>query len=131
MSYLKLGDRDKAHSWFLRAWETDSIGSFGLFAGARLAYLEGTGEAWIHRIRELEQTIVDAEAIYLWAVINVMLDDNQHGLQMLDKAVKQGYFPYRTFEINPFLDPVKKDPEFKRILEDAKVKSEAFRAKHF
>lgn len=31
VSYLKLGDWDKAHSWLLRAWETDSVRAFGLF----------------------------------------------------------------------------------------------------
>jgi class 3 adenylate cyclase/TolB-like protein len=131
VSYMKLDDFENARIWISQAWETDSIGSFGLFAGARLAFLDGSAKDWINRIRQLAQTVVDSEALYLWAVLSVMLEDNQQGLTMINKAVDRGYYPYRAFEINPFLDPVRDDPEFQRIMEKAKIKHEAFRAKHF
>ena len=131
VSYMKMGDYEDARIWITQAWETDSVGSFGLFAGARLAFLDGNSKDWINRIRQLAQTVVDSEALYLWAVLSVMLEDNQQGLYMLNKAVDQGYYPYRAFVINPFLDPVRDDPEFQRIVEKAKIKHEAFRAKHF
>jgi len=131
VTYLKMGNNEQARLWLSQAWETDSIGSFGLFAGARLAYIDGKPNEWITRIRKLQETIVDPEALYLWSLISVLLGDEKRGLNMLNKAVDMGYFPYRAFEIDPFLDNVKDNPEFQRIVDKARSKHEAFNAKHF
>jgi TolB-like protein len=131
VTYLKMGNTEKARMWLSQAWKTDSVGSFGLLSGSRLAYIDGNTKEWVDPIRQVQETIVDPESLYIWSLISVLLEDNEHGLKILNKAVDKGYYPYRAFEINPFLDTVKDDPEFQRIVDKAKAKHEAFKAKHF
>ncbi len=130
-AYMMMGDEDKAIEMLEKAWQIDSLNTLGLWAGSKLAYLNGQTEGWIPRIRQIEEKVNDPESIYAWLVVNIMLGDYDYGLELLAKAVDLGYFPHRTFEIDPALDPIRERPEFRSIVERAKRKHEAFKERHF
>jgi TolB-like protein/Tfp pilus assembly protein PilF len=130
-TYLRLGDTVKAREALELSWQIDSVSIFGIRAGALMASLDGSPEAWVENMRDLMDRIEDPETLYLWIIVSVMLDDKDFGLKMLGKAVDLGYFPYSAFRMDPLLDVMRDEPEFKRIMLEAKKKHEAFMKKHF
>jgi hypothetical protein len=57
--------------------------------------------------------------------------NKEKGIRLLRKAVESGFYCYPFFLIDPFLDPVRDDPEFQKVLALAKEKHEAFKLKYF
>ncbi|MDH3651882.1 MAG: hypothetical protein OEQ53_19510 [Saprospiraceae bacterium] len=81
-------------------------------------------------LNTLEDTIEDPEAIDLWSLVNVMHQDYDGFLQLFEKAVDLGFYPYPAFRRDPIL--VRHDnTEFQHILEKAKRKHNAFKERNF
>lgn len=60
--------------------------------------------------------MIDPEAHYLWAAYWAYLGDPALALQYLGRAVSGGYFCYPAIAQDPWLDPLRGDGEFVRIL---------------
>ncbi len=110
----------------------ESTGARALEVSARKAFLEGKIEQGIKYTQQWEQEGTwDAEMCYFVAANYGLLGDSKGCIRVMRKAIEGGFFCYPFFLIDPFLDPVRDDPEFQEVLALAKEKHEAFKQKHF
>ena len=71
----------------------------------------------------------DSEPIYYWAANYAMLGDVKSSLRLLKQAVDGGYYNYPFMLTDLFFDPIRDEQGFKVIIEQARVKHLAFKAK--
>jgi hypothetical protein len=96
------------------------------------AFIEGNIQKGLHAAHKFEQAnISDAEAWNAFASIYGLLGDKEGCIRTLKRAVAGGFFNYPFMLTDSFLDSVRDDPEFQRILEMAKAKHNAFKKKFF
>jgi serine/threonine protein kinase/tetratricopeptide (TPR) repeat protein len=95
--------------------------------------LEGSPEASIQAMDErFLGAIKDPEGEYYLARQLAYLNDAGRAIRMLNQAVEGGFFCYPQITADPWLDPIRGDAEFKRILHRAQERHqeavEVFRA---
>jgi hypothetical protein len=73
----------------------------------------------------------DAEAWFHFAENYGILGDKDGCVRALQRAVDGGFFNYPFLATDSFLDPVRDDPDFQRILKIAREKHEAFKKRLF
>ncbi len=129
---LQQGNRKQAVEYFDRVIELEPDGLLALWVSGIKAFIEGNIEEGLKAGRKFEQiNISDAEAWYHFAENYGLLGDKEGCVRTLQRAVDGGFFNYPFMLTDPFLDSVRDDPEFQRILKMAKVKHEAFKKKLF
>jgi len=132
VSLLRNGKKSKALGFFNRAIEKEPDKQWGLASAALKAYIEGSISKGLVKILEWEEADpFDSEGVYQIASLYGLLGDAKGCIRMLNKAVQGGFFCYPFFLIDPFLDPVRDDPEFQEVLALAIQKHEAFKQKYF
>jgi eukaryotic-like serine/threonine-protein kinase len=83
--------------------------------------LEGNRQASLEASDELRsQVFKDGEGQYYLARQLAYLNDVGRANRVLASTVDAGYFCYPHMASDPWLDPIRSDPEFKRILEKAR-----------
>ncbi len=96
------------------------------------AYLQGKPETGLPAVDALVNTEVkDGETIYYTAAYYGLLGDKTRCLELLKKAVDNGYFNHLNMASNNYFAQVKSDSEFQQIVGEAKRKHLAFRNKFF
>ncbi len=75
--------------------------------------------------------IADPEPIYYLASDFALLGDKKGCLKALQQAVDGGYFNYPAMLRQSDFDSMRDDPEFQKVLEDAKEKHLAFKKRFF
>lgn len=126
------GRPEQAVEFFDRVIAMEPEGLMALWVTGIKAFIEGNIEAGLDAAQKFEQAnIADAEAWYSFAGNYGLLGDIKGCVRALERAVDGGYFNYPNMLIDFYLDSVRDDPEFQRILEMAKVKHEAFKEKFF
>ncbi len=130
LTYIRMGKYDEAQQELRKSLALDSESILGTWSKLMLAYLD-IQEINLDQLRGIQQTIEDPESIHNWGLISLIHDDTSGFLQMFDKAVEKGYYPYPAFRQDPLLEKVNKNPSFRRILEKARMKYEAFRSRHY
>jgi tetratricopeptide (TPR) repeat protein len=80
--------------------------------------------------RLTERAVGDPEAAYKIAQAYAVLGDASSALRVLNRSVNGGFFPYPYFKSDPLLEPLRRTPEFGRIIESARARHLAF-AKSF
>ncbi len=129
---LQQGNRKQAVEYFDRVIELEPDGLLALWVSGIKAFIEGNIEEGLKAGRKFEQiNISDAEAWYHFAENYGLLGDKEGCVRTLQRAVDGGFFNYPFMLTDPFLDSVRDDPEFQRILKMANVKHEAFKKKLF
>ena len=128
--HLRLGDEERALSSFDKVIEMDQQG-VGNWASIMKSYLEGKPEEGLQVLQKLEENLVDAEQFYNIANLYGLLGYKEQCIRTLRKAVSGGFFCYPVLQNDSFLDPVRNEPEFQELLEEAKVKHEAFGRRYF
>lgn len=107
----------------------------GLIAGwvtGIKALIEDNIDEGLKATRNLEQAnISDAEAWYHFAENYGLLGDKEGCIRTLRRAVDGGYFNYPFMLTDFFLDSVRDEPEFQKILSEAKEKHLAFKKRFF
>ncbi len=95
--------------------------------------MQGNNKEGLSILHELVQSnsSEDAEMWYYWATEYAVLGDKNGCIKWLQRAVDGGYFNYPSMLTDSFLDPMKDDPEFLKILEIAKEKYLAFKKRFF
>jgi TolB-like protein/tetratricopeptide (TPR) repeat protein len=105
---------------------------FGLTAEALLAWLNGERARGLERLRILERFAAesgsDGEGFYVIARTYALLDDRAGALRMFERAVDSGFFAHPYITADPFMDSIREDAAFRRTLERARTRHEAFRA---
>ncbi len=129
---LQQGNRKQAVEYFDRVIDMEPDGLVALWVTGLKAFIEGNIEVGLTAVRKFEQiNIADAEAWYHFAENYALLGDKAGCVRTLRRAVDGGFFNYPFMLVDSFLDPVRDDPEFERILKPAKAKHEAFKKKFF
>lgn len=105
--------------------------------GKALSYsIHNQREAGLALLRQAENRIEergvgDAEGMYKVAQAYAVLGDKKSALHMFHHTVEGGFFCYPYFLTDPLMNSLRKEPEFDRLLEQARVRHAKFRAKFF
>lgn len=78
-----------------------------------------------------EHGVGDPEAMYKIAQAYSALGDRPSALRALRQSVQSGFFSYPYIAADPLLEPVRHEVEFSKILDLARRRYEAFKAKFF
>lgn len=130
--YLKMGNNEMAEKFLEKVIEKE-IDTFPEYlATGMLAYIRGETNKGLEVTLEWEEKdIYDSEMIYRIATIYGLLGDSKNCIRVLKKSIEGGFFCYPFFLIDPFLNSVRDDPEFPKVLALAKHKHEAFKQKYY
>jgi tetratricopeptide (TPR) repeat protein len=132
VTFFLQGKQKQAVEYFDRVIAMEPDGLMALWVTGMKAFIEGNIEVGLDAARKFEQAnITDVEAWYSFAGNYGLLGDKEGCIRTLQRAVDGGFFNYPVMLTNSFLDSVRDDPEFQRILEMAKAKHEAFKKRFF
>lgn len=107
-------------------------GFWGLLSTAYKAKIQGDIPKGLEAMQKLEKKgIIDPEPAYYNAAEYAMLGDKEASIRSLQRAVDAGYFNYPAMLTNSFLDSMRDEPEFQKIIEKAKKKHLAFKKRFF
>ena len=79
----------------------------------------------------MEREVTDAEGLFKIAQAYAMLGNRAGALRVLARSIDGGFFSYPYFARDPLLDSIRQEPEFRRLLERARVRHEAFQRRFF
>jgi len=123
-----LGDHDAALKLLNRALELEPEGMFAAASSIYKSIIEGDTLSALNIFLEREaKNPPRGEAYYYDANDAIFFGYTEGALRALRRAVDLGYFNYPFMSTDPVLDPVRNEPEFQEILEDARVRHEAFK----
>ncbi|MEE9609709.1 MAG: tetratricopeptide repeat protein, partial [Desulfatiglandales bacterium] len=129
--YLRQNQTEKAMEYFDRFLALEPEGHGGKVKG-RKAFVEGNHQEGLRVTRQWEQQRpCDSEDWYFLATHYGLFSDKAGCARALQKAIEGGFFNYPFMLKDPFLDSVRGDPEFQRVLTMAKTKHEAFQKRFF
>jgi len=132
LALFRQGKKEQAIKYFDRVIELEPEGLSALMVAATRAYIEDEIEEGIAIASKFEQyDVEDAEAWYLNAGNYGLLGDRDGCIRCLQRAVDGGFFNYPLIQTDFFLDSVRDEPEFHKILESAKQKHNAFKKMFF
>ena len=60
-----------------------------------------------------------------------MLGDSASALRLFGRSIDGGFFCYPYFESDPLLESIRRQPEYRRLLERARLRHEYFRKQFF
>jgi tetratricopeptide (TPR) repeat protein len=130
--HLRRGQNKRALEHFESAIEREPESSSGHWARVMRAAVLGRREEGLEILRgSKEATMVDGEQRYHFANLHCLLGDRDGCIRGLQAAVNGGFFNYPFLLRDSFLDPVRNDPAFQRILAQARAKHEAFKGRLF
>ena len=130
--FILLNQKDEALRKFDRYIEKEPESLGGLLSLALKNYILGKYDTGLESVRKLDESgPMDSAVLFLIAESYATLEDSKNSLRVLRQAVEGGFFCYPFFLTDPFLDPVRDDPEFQKILALAKEKHEAFKQKYY
>jgi len=125
---FRMGKEDQAIEYFNRCLSMNPDGLQALWVTCMKASIEGNIEEGLEAARQFElANIVDAESWYHFAGNYGLLGDKDGCVRALQRAVDGGFFNYPFMLTDFFLDSVREDEEFKKILEEAREKHLEFR----
>jgi tetratricopeptide (TPR) repeat protein len=78
-----------------------------------------------------KREVGDPEAIYKLAEAYAELGDTTSALRAFRHSVQSGFFPYPYFVRDPLMVNIREQPEFKRELQTAHQRSDAFKSRFF
>jgi serine/threonine protein kinase/Tfp pilus assembly protein PilF len=125
---LHLKKYDAAKDYFEKAVSIEPEGIFGIWSNSMLCFITKETEKGLKALKALEGSeTYDAEQLYLFANVYGLYGEKKDCIRLLDKCIEDGFFNYQVISTDPFLDPVRDDPDFQKILSKAKSKHENFK----
>lgn len=113
-SLTALGRVDEALRMYRRI-EFRSGVTVSLFASQRAA-LEGDRAGFLAaNARIVQSGFRDPEGIYFQARTAAFLHEHETAFALLDRVVQGGFLCHRTMDLDPWLDGIRGDPEYRRI----------------
>jgi hypothetical protein len=101
-------------------------------AMACLVYINGQYQKARRYAQRVEAgNLYDGELLYYLASLFGFMGDQANCTRVLNQAVRGGFYNYPFLLRDPFLNSVRDDPEFQKVLALAKKKHEAFKQKYF
>jgi len=131
-----LNRREQAARDFDRAYELDPALLPAQVGKAMSDSIHNQREAGLAILRQAEDRIEqrgvgDAEGMYKVAQAYAVLGDKKSALHMLHHTVEGGFFCYPYFTTDPLMNNLRKEPEFDRLLEQARLRHEEFKTRFF
>lgn len=132
LALSKLGKNMEAVECFDRVINLDPDSRQAIVTRGVKAYIEGNIQEALSHAAQYEQfDFTDAEAWYFISFLYGMLGDSEGCVRCLTRAVDGGFFNYPLMSTDSYLDPVREDPEFQKVLQTAKEKHLAFNERFF
>lgn len=134
LALAMLGERERAVENLDRAIALEPKSFTGLLQLAVRAFVRGEREKCLQALRDVEAAKsldTDAEHWYFIASLYGALGDKINCARVFKRAVEGGFFNYAYMLRDPFLDPVRNDPEIMALIAAAREKHDAFRARYF
>jgi tetratricopeptide (TPR) repeat protein len=78
-----------------------------------------------------DRGVGDAESMYKIAQAYAVLGDKPDAIHALSHTVEGGFFCSACFATDPLLAPIRNDPEFQHISDDARRRHDQFKSKFF
>jgi TolB-like protein len=121
---LAAKDFDQAY-----AMEVSLYTQIGKALSASMIHREMDGLQILHALESkiAEREVGDPEAAYKIAQAYAVLGDKASTLRILRRSVESGFFCYPYFTTDPLLKSLRGEPEFKLILEIARLRHESFK----
>jgi DNA-binding winged helix-turn-helix (wHTH) protein/TolB-like protein len=125
---LAAKDFDQAY-----AMEVSLYTQIGKALSASMMHRETDGLQILHALESkiAERGVGDPEATYKIAQAYAVLGDKASALRILRRSVESGFFCYPYFTTDPLLNSLRGEPEFKSILEIARLRHESFKRVFF
>jgi len=129
---FRMGRKDQAVEYFNRCLSMNPDGLQALWVTCMKASIEGNIDLGMEAARQFENVnIVDPEAWYHFAGNYGLLGDRDGCIRALQRAVDGGFFNYSFMLSDSFLDSVRDDEEFLRVLQEAREKHLSFQKNFF
>jgi len=129
---FRMGREDQAVEYFNRCLSMNPDGLQALWVTCMKASIEGNIDLGMEAARQFENVnIVDPEAWYHFAGNYGLLGDRDGCIRALQRAVDGGFFNYPFMLSDSFLDSVRDDEEFLRVLQEAREKHLSFQKNFF
>ena len=126
--YFRMHQIDSAKKYFKRIILSEPNGTLGRWSKAMLDYIENKKEDGLKMIKLLETSnVFDAEQFYNYANLYGLYGETNDCVRLLKRAIDGGFFCYPFMLKDSFLDPVRNDDEFKKVLSHAQNKYEEFK----
>jgi DNA-binding winged helix-turn-helix (wHTH) protein/TolB-like protein len=130
------GDTAKAIADFERAYSMDPSLMQAQIGKALIHALVGHRDEGIALMQAAERLseksgVSDAEGIYKIAQAYAVLNDQVAALRILRRSVEGGFFCYPYISRDPLLKTLHNDPQFDKLLGQARQRHEEFRRKFF
>ena len=126
---------DRAAQDFDRAFDIDPYlyTQIGKALSDSISHRNSDGLEILHSLEKKigERGVGDPEATYKIAQAYSTLGDKDAALGALRRSVEGGFFSYPYLVTDPLLDPLRKEPEFREILNLSQRRHRAFRNKFF
>jgi serine/threonine-protein kinase len=131
LTYLQMGQRERAIPYLNRVLQAEPGSRFGRFCEATKSFIEGRNDDLIANMRRREaEDAIDGEIWYNLSQSYGMINDTSGVTRSLRKAIEGGFFNYPLMLRDPNFRGVRGDPGFDRIVGMAREKYEAFRARN-
>ena len=129
---FRQGKHSEALPYLNRAIEMEPDGLAALVVIGVKAAIEGNEKDGIAAARKFDSfNLEDAESWYNNAGTYGLMGDKEGCIRCLRRAVDRGFFNYPLMQTDFFLDIARDDPEFQKVLEQAKKKHMSFRQRFF
>jgi serine/threonine protein kinase/tetratricopeptide (TPR) repeat protein len=130
------GNKERAMRDFDRVYELDPTLLPANVGKALSDDIKGNRAEGLALLRETEHRIVergvsDSESLYKVAQAYAELGDKDSALRMFRRTIEGGFFPYPYFERDPLLQNIRNEPEFQRLMKQARERYDQFRARFF
>jgi tetratricopeptide (TPR) repeat protein len=131
-----LGRREVAVEHFDRAYLLDPSLMPARVGKALSESITGQHDAAVKLLRQTEDEmesrgVGDAEFKYKMTQAYAVLGDKPAALHMLQHTIEGGFFCYPCFLSDPLLASIRSDPEFQRLVAEARARHEQFQAHFF
>ncbi len=129
---FRMGKEEQAVEYFNRCISMNPDGLQALWVTCMKASIEGNIEMGLEAARRFEKVnILDPEPWYHFAGNYGLLGDRDGCVRALQRAVDGGFFNYPFMLKDSFLDSMREDEEFQKILQEARKKHLSFQRKFF
>jgi tetratricopeptide (TPR) repeat protein len=130
--HFRQGNYKQANVYFDRIIAMEPEGFWARSSFLWNEIMQGNNKEGLSILNELVQSYSeDAEMWYYWATEFAVLGDKNGCIKWLQRAVDGGYFNYPSMLTDSFLDSIRDDKEFQKVLQKAKGKHLAFKKRFF